>query len=365
MNLVLCLTEQCNLRCTYCYYKETQADRKTVMDDATLEQAIRIALERTIYFKQQYLNITFFGGEPLLRRDAIYKGVEFAKAVVAEAIDEGKISKNFKLQFAVNTNGTLFDDEFFDFCEKEHFCIYLSLDGPEHHHDIARRTVSGTGSFKAIEKNIPRFVKLGAVALSTITRPHIETVFESVKWLHEQGFQSLTTSVDFDGKWSGDDFDRLALQYQKMAKYWKECREKGDKVFIGTIHDKVKLALINSRYRLYSCHVYNGAVGVATNGNIFPCTRFITSNSNTRYVQGNVFTGFDEAACEEIREFLDSDKKECEGCDIRYRCCAHECACTSFYTTGSIEGVSPEVCTHERMLTEICDTLLERLDSRT
>ena len=149
-----------------------------------------------------------------------------------------------------------------------------------------------------------------------------------------------------------------------MAKYWKECREKGDKVFIGTIHDKVKLALINSRYRLYSCHVYNGAVGVATNGNIFPCTRFITSNSNTRYVQGNVFTGFDEAACEEIREFLDSDKKECEGCDIRYRCCAHECACTSFYTTGSIEGVSPEVCTHERMLTEICDTLLEQLDSR-
>ena len=80
MNLVLCLTEQCNLRCTYCYYKETQADRKTVMDDATLEQAIRIGLERTIFFKQQYLNITFFGGEPLLRRDAIYKGVEFAKA---------------------------------------------------------------------------------------------------------------------------------------------------------------------------------------------------------------------------------------------------------------------------------------------
>jgi MoaA/NifB/PqqE/SkfB family radical SAM enzyme len=121
------------------------------------------------------------------------------------------------LQFAVNTNGTLFDDEFFDFCEREKFRIYLSLDGPEHHHDIARRTVNNTGSFKAIEKHIPRFVKLGAVALSTVTRAHVSTLFESVKWLHEQGFQSLTTSVDFDGKWSGEDFDRLLAGARKRS----------------------------------------------------------------------------------------------------------------------------------------------------
>ena len=129
-------------------------------------------------------------------------------------------------------------------------------------------------------------------------------------------------------------------------------------MFLGTIQDKVKLYLANLRYRQYSCHVYNGAIGVATNGNMFPCTRFITSNENPPYLQGNVFTGFNEEACEQIRQFLDSDKKECEGCEIRYRCCAHECACTSFYSTGTIEGVSPEVCTHERMLAEITDKLI-------
>ena len=329
-----------------------------VMDDETLEQAIRVGLERSLFFRQTYLNITFFGGEPLLRKDAIFKGVNIAKAFVAEAIDKGKAPSNFKLNFAVNTNGTLFDDAFFDFCEREHFRIYLSLDGPEYHHNIARRTVNNDGSFKDIEKHIPRFVKLGAIALSTVTRAHIETLAESVKWLHEQGFRSLTTSVDFDGKWSGEDFDKLALQYQKMALYWKECRDKGDKMFLGTIHDKIKLYLSNLRYRQYSCHVYNGAIGVATNGNMFPCTRFITSNEKPPYLQGNVFTGFDEEACEQIRQFLDNDKKECDGCDIRYRCCAHECACTSFYSTGTIEGVSPEVCTHERMLAELCDNLM-------
>ena len=358
MNLILCLTEQCNLRCSYCYYKDTQAKRHAVMDNSTLEQAIRIALERTRAFNQNRLAITFFGGEPLLRKEAIYNAIYFAKSLVAHAIDNGNLNKNFLLDFIVNTNGTLFDDEFFDLCEREKITILLSLDGPEHHQNIARRTINNAGSFKDIEKNIPRFVKLKAVTLSTVTRAHIDTLAESIQWLHAQGFHNMTTAVDFDGKWTETDFERLADQYRKMANYWLECRKNNDKFFLGTIQDKIKLLISGNRYRQYSCHVYDGNIGVATNGNIFPCSRFITSNENAPYKQGNVFTGFDENACTKMREFLNCDKTECEDCDIRYRCSAHECACTSFYTTGSIEGVSAEVCTHERTLAKICDELI-------
>jgi len=365
MNLILCLTEQCNLRCSYCYYNETQAARHALMDDATLEQAIRTGLRRTLEFGQGLLIITFFGGEPLLRKDAIYNAVDLAKSLVAEAIEEGSARKGFRLEFIVNSNGTLFDDEFFDFCRKEKIGILLSLDGPEKHHDISRITVNGTGSFKAIEKNIAQFVTLGTTALSTVTRAHIDTLAESVKWLHAQGFRSIATAVDFDGKWTGDDFERLAVQYRDMAQYWLACRKAGDKFFLGTIQDKIKLMLSGQRYRKYSCRIYEGNIGVATNGNIFPCSRFITSKKNAPYRQGNVFTGFDEIACAEMREFLKHDKQECEGCDIRYRCSMHECACTSFYTTGSIEGVSAEACTHERMLAEICDKLVASVQAQT
>ena len=119
MNLVLCLTEQCNLRCKYCYYKESQANRQTVMDDATLEQAIRIALERTIFFKQQFMNITFFGGEPLLRRDAIYKGVNFAKAIVAEAMDNGKITSTEQAK-KICARWSNANQTYIDFCRSDH-----------------------------------------------------------------------------------------------------------------------------------------------------------------------------------------------------------------------------------------------------
>ncbi|PZW70683.1 radical SAM protein [Fibrobacter sp. UWR1] len=363
MNLVLCLTEQCNLRCSYCYYKDSQSDRATVMDDSTMEAAIRLCLERTLFFKQQYMNITFFGGEPLLRKEAIYKGVDLAKAMVAEAMDRGAASEDFVLRFAINTNGTLLDEKMLDYCEKERFRMYISVDGPAYQHNISRRTVGDAGSFESMYKHLPRLSKMNTVALCTVTREHVPHLAEAVKWIHQQGFNNMTTSIDFDGKWTGEDFDKLALEYQKMAMYWQECRKAGNKFFLGTIQDKIKLRLQDLRFRQYSCHVYNGAMGVSTNGNIFPCTRFITSKENAPYVQGNVFTGFDEAECNKIRDFLDYDKQECEGCAIKHRCVAHECACTSFYTTGTIEGVSAEVCTHERMLTEICDEIVCKIDN--
>ena len=361
MNLVLCLTEQCNLRCSYCYYKETQSDRANVMSDQVMEAAIKLCLNRTLFFKQKYMNITFFGGEPLIRKEAIYKGTAFAKGVVADTIERGVAPADFSLRFAINTNGTLFDDVMLDFCQRENFRIYISVDGPAMQHNISRRTVGDSGSFDALVKHLPRLSKMNTAALATVTREHVPHLFEAVRWIHELGFRTMTTSVDFDGKWTEEDFEKLAEQYQKMALYWLECRQRGDKFSLGTIQDKVKRCLQNLRFRQYSCHVYNGAMGISTNGNIFPCTRFITSKENAPYIQGNVFDGFNETACEKIRQFLDNDKKECDGCALKHRCVAHECACTSFYTTGSVEGVSPEVCTHERMLTEITDALIEKL----
>jgi uncharacterized protein len=105
--------------------------------------------------------------------------------------------------------------------------------------------------------------------------------------------------------------------------------------------------------------VAEGIVACAANGNLFPCTRFISSKKDAPYIMGNVYdepsTIFGGAVARDIRDFFGRDKKDCKGCALRFRCHAHECACTSFYSTGSIHGVSPEVCTHERMLAAICD----------
>ena len=79
MRILLSLTEKCNLRCSYCYYKKSQEERCAEMSDEVREAALRFALDKTIEFKQNALALTFFGGEPLLCFYAIRKSVDFLK----------------------------------------------------------------------------------------------------------------------------------------------------------------------------------------------------------------------------------------------------------------------------------------------
>lgn len=374
MNLVLSLTERCNLRCTYCYYKVSHEARSLVMSNDIMEAAIKIAFERTIALKQNFLNITFFGGEPLLCMDSVRRGVDYAKSLVAGRFGDEFVvgvgsaepsSTKFRLRFAVNTNGTLLDDSIIEFMKRERFRIYLSLDGPEAHHNICRKQVGGAGSFKLIESHIPALRKLDTVVLSVVTRENMHSLSEAVRWIQAQGFRNMTAAVDFDGKWTGEEFDVLASEYVKMAEFWMDLKRKKVPFYLGTIQDKLKFRLTGQRHRTTSCHVAEGIVACATNGNLFPCTRFISSKKDAPYIMGNVFdepsTIFGGAVARDVRDFFDRDKEDCKGCAIRFRCHAHECACTSFYSTGSIHGVSPEVCTHERMLAAICDDAVSEL----
>lgn len=368
MNLVLSLTERCNLRCTYCYYKVSHEARSLVMSNDIMEAAIRLAFERTLSLNQRFLNITFFGGEPLLCMDSIRRGVELAKGLVHEQFGEDVLlgpptsnttSPKFRLRFAVNTNATLLNEDIIEYLKREKFRIYLSLDGPESHHNICRRQVGGEGSFKLIEPHIPVLTKLDTVVLSVVTRDNMRSLTDAVRWMQAQGFRNMTAAVDFDGKWTGEEFDVLAAEYEKLAEFWLELKRRNVPFYLGTIQDKLKFRLTGQRHRTSSCQVAEGIVACAANGNLFPCTRFITSKPDAPYILGNVFDDpaqiWNGAVARDILDFFSRDKEDCKGCAIRFRCHAHECACTSFYSTGSIHGVSPEVCTHERMLAAICD----------
>ncbi len=362
MNLLLSLTEKCNLRCSYCYYKSSQVDRELEMSDEILEEGIKLALDRTIKLKHEFFNITFFGGEPLLRMDAIRKGIKLAKSLVKLRRED--LPKNFRLRFAVNTNGTLFSNEILDYFQKEKVQIYLSLDGPERRHNISRVKVDGKGCFKDIAPYIPRLAAMDATVLSVVTRNHVRGLAKSVKWIFDQGFRGMSTALDFDGSWTGEDMDALALEYQKMALFWLDYRNAGKDFYLGTIQDKITYRVLNVRQKEQSCFISKGGLGIAANGNVFPCSRFITSAPDAKYVLGNVLDKgrnmFLSPVAKDVCRFLKYEKPECKGCAIKYRCSAHECGCTSFYTTGSIYGVSAEVCTHERILTAICDEVLEK-----
>lgn len=366
MNLQLSITERCNLRCTYCYYKETHAKRSSDMSDLVMEDSVRLAINRCIEKKDSDLGITFFGGEPLVRMDFIKKTVKFVKGMVKERRTD--LPKDFELRFSVNTNGTLLSDEAIKFLKRERFTVFVSIDGPAKRHDLARKTSNGFGSFKAIAPFIPALVDLDSTVLMVVTQKHVKGLADAVKWVFKQGFTKVATSLDFNGSWTGEDFDALIPEYEKLARFWYKAKMADSGIYLSTIQDKISINLLGERKKESTCFIGHGSLVVATNGNTFPCTRFISSRKGAPYVTGNVSDErsgiYKEVLPKEVQSFLDHDRKGCEGCAIRYRCLAHECGCTSFYTTGSLRRVSPEVCTHERILCAICDEYANKLLSQ-
>jgi uncharacterized protein len=136
----------CNLDCKYCFYLEKTAlfadNEKWRMSDELLEQFIRDYLA-----SQPPGPVTFAwqGGEPTLCGLGFFqKAVRFQRQYGA-----GRVIEN-----ALQTNGTLIDDEWARFFHDERFLIGVSIDGPEPIHDAYRVDRGGKGTFRAVRRGI-------------------------------------------------------------------------------------------------------------------------------------------------------------------------------------------------------------------
>ena len=94
MNLTLHLTENCNMDCTYCIREKCPKD----MTEDVLFAACNLA-----FSKGQRAGLCFFGGEPLLKKDLIFKALDYC----------GEKSRKTGIIFdcKMTTNGSLLDEE--------------------------------------------------------------------------------------------------------------------------------------------------------------------------------------------------------------------------------------------------------------
>ena len=149
--MILQVTQQCNLRCSYCAYSGLYYNRQhnsQRMSFETAKKAIDFFIQRTA--ESHYLRLGFYGGEPLLEFDLIKKCVAYIKDKV-----EGR-----DVTFVTTTNGTLLTDEKIKFLAENNFHLMISLDGSKAEHDACRVFPNGQGSFDIIMKNLRRVREL-------------------------------------------------------------------------------------------------------------------------------------------------------------------------------------------------------------
>lgn len=146
--MILEVTENCNLRCKYCIYNSDHSDFRDFgvrsMSIDVAKKAIDFMFEHSSRSEEVY--ISFYGGEPLLRFD-------FIKAVVEYSRDKS-LEKNKPLKFGMTTNATLLNDEISDFLTLNDFNMVISIDGPKELHDENRVFPNGNGSFNKVIEGI-------------------------------------------------------------------------------------------------------------------------------------------------------------------------------------------------------------------
>ena len=139
--IVLNLTEDCNLRCKYCFFSEEYDNTRNRTANMMNEKTALDALD--YYFKEfkkvleynpnKKCVVTFYGGEPLLNFEVLKKCVEFTK-------------KNCPTNYIFNitTNGLLLQKDVADYLVENDFYISISLDG-------TKKTMIETEYYQIIE----------------------------------------------------------------------------------------------------------------------------------------------------------------------------------------------------------------------
>ena len=205
------LTDDCNLRCKYCYCGEER--KKDSINVKFVKRAISD-------FKNQgnKLFVRFFGnGEPTLEFEKIKEIYDYTKNLDNDAI------------FEIQTNGT-FNKEIAEWISKHIDIVWISYDGTTEANDFYRVNKNNDGVSKIVENNIKflngKVKELGVRA--TIGNKNLYKQMDIVDKMEELGVKYLYSDLMFanveNKLYYEDEINPLeyAKEFLKARKYAKE-----------------------------------------------------------------------------------------------------------------------------------------------
>ncbi|MGE0487679.1 MAG: radical SAM protein [Vulcanimicrobiota bacterium] len=321
-SLVVNLTQNCNLACVYCYADVLPtAKKKRQMEPETARAAIDFLLRQSGSVRT--LNLTFFGGEPLLNFPLLKQSVLYAED---EARKAGK-----KLRYSLTTNATLVTEEMARFLDEYRIGVSISLDGPPEVQDGQRPFVNGRGSSNRVLKGVETLLThvrsrpVGARVTLTRQSGSVVPIFD---YLHELGFFEVGLAPVTDPRaelhLGDEEMERLLDDFRILSE--RTVQEARAGRYLGFSNLTNMLSSIHAgRKRVYPCGAGLGLFGVDYTGKISLCHRF---QGNEDFVLGDVWQGLDAEAVHRLRrEVHPVNKLGCHTCWIRTLCrggCYHE-----------------------------------------
>ena len=352
MELTLFVEHQCNLRCTYCY---NGSKFKATMPWEVAEKAIRTALSRS---PGPVFDLSFFGGEPLLRLGLVRRSVELAASLLPS------FAPRPKLRVLMNTNGTLLDNDAIALLAPNPLwqsTVFVSLDGPRDVHDKHRVRVDGKGSYDDVVRGMRRSLDAGisTVVMAVVGTKTAERMGESLELFLSLGVSNVLFNLDYHDDWDEASIEKLKAGLRAAGEVTMAAFRKGAAPLVDPLHTKILSHMTGGLPCAGRCTL-DTEVAVAPSGRLYPCGQMIGEDRSDQLVIGHVDTWIDRDRVAKLQKAKNKVEDTCAPCALRERCQSH-CGCRHVALTGELGRIDAVLCETETAVIQEADRVAQIL----
>ena len=222
-SVTIVVTEQCNLRCSYCYQHNKNNTRMT---EARAREIVDLLFEEDAK-NNQFINeidahaliLDFIGGEPLLEIDLIDYFMRYFRQKAVELNHRWAIH----YMISISTNGILYNNpKVQQFIRKNQgrLSLTITIDGNKELHDSCRLFPDGSPSYDIVEKSVRDYLQINPYSSTklTLAPANVKYAFEAIRHLFENiGLPTVFSNCIYEEGWTNEDATIFYYQLKQLA----------------------------------------------------------------------------------------------------------------------------------------------------
>jgi uncharacterized protein len=270
------------------------------------------------------MELSFFGGEPLLEAARILKWMEYARTAADQA--------HKQVRFSLTTNGTIATLDAWQVMRAEDLDLTISYDGLPEAHNRHRVDSSGRSTAHLVESTLRQLLAESQnVMVNAVVRPDtLAALPAGLEYLWDLGAVHVNLSLDLWTSWLPADAQRLETCIDELADLWLHHLPSRS---LSWFDVKAAELMGLPSEETVRCSFGAGEVAVAPSGNLFPCERLIGEDrpENPMRLPGHVLSQPD------FLSFAPNPFARCGACSqcALNSMCNTDCRCSNFIRTGN------------------------------
>jgi uncharacterized protein len=333
------VTNECNLRCPYCYLHKTDEPMLPETGRRTVDAILRSAVAHQF----SCVRFKYAGGEASMRLPNLLALHDYAS--------EQATAHGIALEAVMLSNGVALSHRMIAELQTRQIEVMISLDGVGDAHDAQRVFINGHGSFGHVERSLDRLQAAGVVPhiSVTVTARNIAGLPELMAYLLARDLPfSLNYYRDNDCAAPATDlrYDEARMIDGMRAAFAVIEANLPRRSLLGCLVDRASLSALHNR----TCGVGQNYLVIDQFGRVAKCQMEITRPVTT--VAADDPLRLVQQDRKGIQNLPVDEKEGCRDCQWRYWC-AGGCPLLTYRATGRYDVRSPNCHIYQALYPEV------------